>query len=50
MLTSYDITPPAGAAYMRFTLLNPWGSRTLGEYTSYLESGDLGLEITEYVK
>lgn len=50
MLTSYDITPPAGAAYMRFTLLNPWGSRTLGEYTSYLESGDLSLEITEYVK
>lgn len=47
---SYDIAPSGNAAFMRITFYNPWETRTLGEYISYFESGELSLEITEYVK
>ena len=48
--TTYDVTPPDNAAFMRITFYNPWGVRSLDEYVTYLESGDLSLEITEYIK
>ena len=47
---SYDITPPADASFMRICFYNPWGSRSLDEYMSYLENKELSLEVTEYIK
>lgn len=46
----YDITPPENASYMRITFFNPLGYRSLEDYFSYFEKGELCLEITEYVK
>ncbi len=46
----YDITAPDDAAYMRVSLYNPWGYRSLQEYEQYLNQNKLYLEITEYQK
>lgn len=46
----YDITPPYGAAYMRVSLYNPWGYRSMADYMNFLQSNSLSLEITEYIK
>lgn len=46
----YDITPPENASYMRITFFNPLGYRSLEDYFSYFEKGELCLEITEYIK
>lgn len=48
--TIYDVTAPSNAAYMRITFYNPWGYRSLKEYTSYLNNGFLYMEVTEYLK
>lgn len=48
--TSYDVTPPENAAFLRITFYNPWGIRSLNEYVTYFDNGDLSLEITEYIK
>ena len=46
----YDITAPDDAAYMRVSLYNPWGYRSLQEYEQYLNQNKLYLEIIEYRK
>lgn len=46
--TSYDITAPNNAAYMRISIYNPWGYRSEEEYTKYFEHNSLSIEITEY--
>lgn len=46
----YDITAPDGSVYMRVSLYNPWGHRSLQEYEQYLNQNKLYLEITEYQK
>ena len=48
--TVYDVSPPENAAFMRITFYNPWGMRTLNDYVSYFDNGNLNLEITEYIK
>ena len=46
----YDITAPEDAAYMRVSFHNPWGYRSLYEYTYYFINGDLSVDIAEYPK
>lgn len=46
----YDITPPENAAYMKVSIHNPWGYRFKYQYKSYLENGDLTMEIISYAK
>lgn len=48
--TTYDITPPKNAAYMKVSLHNPWGHRLKQQYQSYLENGNLTMEIISYTK
>ncbi len=48
--TSYDITAPVNASYMRISMFNPWGYRSIQEYQQYLEEGNLYLKVTEYQK
>ena len=48
--TVYDVTAPANAAYMKVSFYNPWGYRSLAEYTKYLNKYDLSLIISEYEK
>lgn len=48
--STYDVTPPSEASYMRICFYNPWGTRSNAEYMSYFQSNALSLEITEYIK
>lgn len=48
--TVYDITPPENAAYMKVSIHNPWGYRFKHQYQSYLENGNLVMEIISYEK
>lgn len=48
--TDYDITAPENASYMRVSLYNPWGYRSIQEYQQYLNQENLSLDITEYQK
>lgn len=36
---NYSVMAPAGAAYMRVSFYNPWGKRSLSEYTRYIQKG-----------
>lgn len=47
---AYDITAPSEARYMRISIYNPWGYRSAAQYQSYLETAQMQLEITEYIK
>lgn len=47
---TYDITAPETACYMRVSIYNPWGHRSLEQYQSYLDKEEMQLEITEYRK
>lgn len=46
----YDIVAPTSASYMRVSIFNPWGYRSIKEYQKYLEEGSLSLKVTEYQK
>lgn len=43
-----DISTPSNATYMKVTIYNPWGYRSLDDYTKYIQKSELYLQITEY--